>query len=282
MTQTQSTTVSEKDYLKTLAKGLQLIKSFDGVPQMTLSEVAKVNDLSRAAARRHLHTLRHLGYVAQIGDKFQLSPKILDIGHSFLSSLSFAEVLSPFMNDLSHKLNRPCSAAILDGHEIVYVSHIGRTEIISINLTVGSRLPAYATSIGQVLLGGLSDEALQEFLEEGDFPRLTSYTITDKDELRNAVIKAREDGYALVDQQFEIGLRSVSVPVRGHTGEIVCAISVSRFNENISPEESTRMYLPTMLETTAKLNSVIASIKHDWLPAHHTMRMSGSGLSTGR
>jgi len=282
MTQTNSTPASEKDFLKTLAKGLQLIKSFDGVPQMTLSEVAKVNDLSRAAARRHLHTLRHLGYMVQIGDKFQLTPKILDIGYSFLSCLSFTELLSPFMNDLSYKLNRPCSAAILDGDEIVYVSHIGRSEIISINLTVGSRLPAYATSIGQVLLGGLSDEALQEFLDESDFPRLTSYTITDKDELRNAVIKAREDGYSQIDQQFEIGLRSVAVPVIGHRGEIVCALSVSRFNETVSPEESTRMYLPTMLETTALLNSAIANIRQDWRPQHYTTQMPGSGRSAGR
>jgi len=270
MSDTNNTNVAEKDYLKTLAKGLQLIKSFDGVSRMTLSEVAKMNDLSRATARRHLHTLRHLGYVTQIGDKFQLTPKILDIGHSFLSSLSFAEVLSPFMNDLSHKLKRPCSAAILDGNEIVYVSHIGRTEIISINITVGFRLPAYATSIGQVLLGGLSDEALDEFLEENEFPHLTAHTITDKDALRKTIVKARENGFALVDQQFELGLRSVAAPIKGHTGEIVCALSVSRFNENVGPEESTRMYLPAMLETTAKLSSVIASIRSDWRPEHYT------------
>ena len=270
------TPVSEKDFLKTLAKGLELIKSFDGVAPMTLSEVAKANNLSRAAARRHLHTLRHLGYMTQIGDKFQLTPKILDIGHSYLSSLNFAEVLAPFMIELSHSLNRPCSAAILDGDEIVFVLHIGRAEFISINLTVGSRLQAYATSIGQVLLSGLQDEELEEFLKERTFPRLTSFTITDKDELRKAIKKVRVDGYALVDQQLEMGLRSVAVPLRSRTGKIVCAISVSRFNEDVSPEESTGAYLPAMLETAEKINSVIANIKRDWHPNHHTLKMTGS------
>ncbi len=269
------TTVPEKDYLKTLAKGLELIKSFDGVAPMTLSEVAKVNSLSRATARRHLHTLRHLGYMTQVGDRFQLTPKILDIGHSYLSSLNFAEVLTPFMIELSHQLNRPCSAAILDGNEIVYVLHIGRAEFISINLTVGSRLPAYATSIGQVLLSGLPDEELEEFLKEGSFPRLTSFTITDKDELRKAIRKARVDGHALVDQQLEMGLRSVGVPLRSRMGKFVCGISVSRFNEDVSAEESTRRYLPAMLETAEKMNSVIANFKRDWHPEHLTQAMVG-------
>ena len=271
------TTVREKDYLKTLAQGLELIKSFDGVAPMTLSEVAKVNNLSRAAARRHLHTLRHLGYMMQRGDRFLLTPKILAIGHSFLSSLSFAGVLTPFLNDLSHKLQRPCSAAILDGNEIVYVLHIGRAEFISINVTVGSRLPAYATSIGQVLLGGLPDEELEEFLEEESFPKLTAFTITDKDDLREAIKKARADGYALVDQQLESGLRAIAVPVRGQTGKIVCAITVSRFNEDVSPQESSEMYLPPMLETAEKITSVIADVKEDWHSEHLTPIMAGGG-----
>lgn len=268
------TPISDKDYLKTLAKGLELVKSFDGVAPMTLSEVAKVNNLSRAAARRHLHTLRHLGYMTQIGDRFQLTPKILDIGRSYLSSMSFTGVLTPFLNDLSHKLKRPCSAAILDGNEIVYVSHIGRAEFISINITVGSRLAAYATSIGHVLLGGLADEEFEEFLQSEAFPELTAFTITDKDDLRKAIKKARVDGYSLVDQQLEMGLRAVAVPVRGQSGKIVCAIAVSRFNEDVSPQESTEMYLPSMLETAEKVTSVIADVKEDWHTAHLTPLMS--------
>jgi IclR family pca regulon transcriptional regulator len=226
--------VSEKDYLKTLAKGLELIKSFDGVSSMTLSQVADVNKLSRAAARRHLHTLRHLGYMTNDGDKFRLTPKILDIGHSFLASLTFAEVLTPFMNDLSHELTRPCSAAIIDGDEIVYIQHIGRAEFISINLTVGSRLPAYATSIGQCLMSAMSDDELDRFLESHEFKKLTRYTIYDKGKLKDAILKTRARGYAVVDQQLEIGLRSVAVPITGRTGNVICGLSVSRFNENVS------------------------------------------------
>jgi len=268
--------VSEKDYLKTLAKGLELIKSFDSVAPMTLSEVAKVNNLSRAAARRHLHTLRQLGYMMQSGDRFLLTPKILDIGHSYLSSLSFTGVLTPFLNDLSHKLKRPCSAAILDRNAIVYVLHIGRADSISINVTVGSRLPAYATSIGQVLLGGLPDEELEEFLQSETFPKLTEFTITNKEDLRKVIKKARADGYALVDQQLELGLRAIAVPIRGQTGEIVFAIAVSRFNEDVSPQESTEMYLPPMLEMAETFTSVIASLKEDWRTAHLTPLMSVS------
>jgi len=266
-------TQSEKDFLKTLAKGLKVIKSFDGVLSMTLSEVANANDLSRAAARRHLHTLRHLGYVVQIGGKFQLTPKILDLGHSYLSSLNFAEVLSPLMNDLSHALRRPCSAAIQDGYEIVYVQHVGRPEFISINVTVGSRLPAYATSIGQIVLAGLPDEELREFLAKGDFPRLTPYTITDKEQLEAAVLEARQQGYALVDQQLELGLRSLAVPIRDRSGDVVCGLSVSRFNETRSPEETTAQYLPALLDTAEKINVVIAAFGKDWRPKHHTRPM---------
>jgi IclR family pca regulon transcriptional regulator len=255
--------VSEKDYLKTLAKGLELIKSFDGVASMTLSEVADVNKLSRAAARRHLHTLRHLGYMTNDGDQFRLTPKILDIGHSFLASLSFAEVLTPFMNDLSHELNRPCSAAILDGDEIVYIQHIGRAEFISINLTVGSRLPAYATSIGHCLMSALSEEELDGFIDNYDFPRLTRYTITAKEKLKAAVLKTRARGYAMVDQQLEIGLRSVAVPVSGRRGKVICGISVSRFNEEVSAKESTAMYLPAMLDASAKISATLANMNQD-------------------
>lgn len=255
--------VSEKDYLKTLAKGLELIKSFDGIASMTLSEVADVNKLSRATARRHLHTLRHLGYMTNDGDQFRLTPKILDIGHSFLASLSFAKVLTPFMNDLSHQLRRPCSAAILDGDEIVYILHIGRAEFISINLTVGSRLPAYATSIGQCLVAKLSDEELDKFLDQYEFPKRTRYTITDKEKLKAAVLKMRARGYAMVDQQLEIGLRSVAVPVSGCRGNVVCGISVSRFNEDVSVKESTAMYLPALLDASAKIGAMLANMNQD-------------------
>jgi IclR family pca regulon transcriptional regulator len=257
--------VSEKDYLKTLAKGLELIRSFDGVASMTLSEVADINNLSRATARRHLHTLRHLGYMASDGDQFRLTPKILDIGHSFLASLSFAEALTPFMNDLSHQLSRPCSAAILDGDEIVYIQHIGRAEFISINLTVGSRLPAYATSIGHCLIGTLSDEEIDSFLDQYEFPRLTRYTITEKAKLKAVVLKTQTRGYALVDQQLELGLRSLAVPVSGGHGNVICGISVSRFNEDISAKESTVKYLPAMLETSAKIGATLANMNQDFV-----------------
>ena len=255
--------VSEKDYLKTLAKGLDLIKSFDGISSMTLSEVADVNNLSRAAARRHLHTLRHLGYMTNDGDQFRLTPKILDIGHSFLASLTFAEVLTPFMNDLSHELNRPCSAAILDGDEIVYIQHIGRPEFISINLTVGSRLPAYATSIGQCLMSAMPDDELDRFLASYEFPKLTRHTITDKGKLKNAILATRARGYAIVDQQLEIGLRSVAVPITGRRGNVKCGISVSRFNEEVSAKESTANYMPAMLDASAKIGAVLANMNQD-------------------
>jgi IclR family pca regulon transcriptional regulator len=260
---TKNQDISEKDYLKTLAKGLEVIKSFDGARYMTLSQVAAATQLSRAAARRHLHTLRALGYVESDRDQFRLTPKILEIGHTFLESLSFATVLTPYMTELSQTLTRPCSAAILDGNEIVYVQHLGRSEFISINLTVGSRLPAYATSIGQILLSELSDDELNRFLDEEDFPQLTRYTLTDKTELKKAILKARENGYALVRQQLELGLRSLAVPVYGRSGKAVCGISVSRFNEDVSAKESTSMYLPAMLETSKKISGVLATVSSD-------------------
>jgi IclR family pca regulon transcriptional regulator len=252
--------ISEKDYLKTLAKGLEVIKSFEGTTFMTLSQVAAVTQLSRATVRRHLHTLRALGYVESVRDQFRLTPKILEIGHTFLGSLKFTTVLTPYMNELSQRLTRPCSAAILDGSEIVYVQHLGRAEFISINLTVGSRLPAYATSIGQILLAHLPDDELDQFLANEQFPRLTTHTLCDEKELRKAIRKAGKDGYAVVDQQMELGLRSIAVPVYGRNGRAVCGISVSRFNEDISIKESTERYLPAMLEVSAKIGNVLSSV----------------------
>jgi IclR family transcriptional regulator, pca regulon regulatory protein len=254
---TKINAVSEKDFLKTLATGLELINSFDGIAQMTLSEVAAANDLSRAVARRHLLTLMHLGYIEKRLDKFRLTPKILDIGHSYISSLDYASVLTPLMNDLSQKLTRPCSAAVLDGNEIVYIQHLGRSEFISINLTVGSRLPAYATSIGRLLLGGLSDDDLDSFLEKESFPALTRFTLTDKEGLKQAILETRDLGYCIVDQELELGLRSLAVPIQGSSGNMLLGLSISRFNEDVSPEVSTSRNLPVMLDIAKKMSAAV-------------------------
>lgn len=246
--------IGEKDYLKTLAKGLEVILAFDQRESMTLTQVAKQTEISRAAARRHLLTLVHLGYVMVHEDQYRLTPKILDIGRSFLASQNFTEVLTPFLSDLSHELSRPCSAAVLDGEEIVYVLHIGRADFISINLTIGSRLPAFATSVGRVLLAGMADEEIDEFLCEATLTRLTPFTETDPERLKAIILQTRADGYSLVEQELETGLRSLAVPVHGRGGKVVCGFAISRFNEDVSPQQSKSMYLPAMLNTAERIS----------------------------
>ncbi len=252
--------IHDKDFLKTLARGLALITSFE--PQhsaMTVAEVARKNRMSRASARRFLLTLKHLGYVIQVDDRFQLTAKILGLGYLSLASLDFIESITPFMKEVTQKLERSCSAAVLEEGDIVYVARIPyQRNIISVNLQIGSRLPAYATSMGRVLLAELSDEELDRYLAESEFEKLAPHTVTDPEQLKNIILKARRDGYALAEQQLELSLRSLAIPIRNRHGTVLCAINVSMPAETIVAEEAIGSYLPVLRKTAARIEQVLA------------------------
>ncbi len=253
---------NSKDFLKTLDKGLMVIKSFDNEsPRMTLTQVASKTKMSRASARRFLLTLQDLGYVIKVDDSFQLTAKILEIGHQYLSNLNFIEVITPFMREVSRKLFKACSASILDDTDIVYVARIpSQHQILSVNLNIGSRLPAYCTSMGRVLLGNLNEEELNLYFEHAHLISHTSHTVTEVGKLRKLVSLVREDGYCIVNQELEENLCSVAVPVRTHQGEVLCAINVGMPVGKLKVRNITQDYLPVLQEAASKAETILARL----------------------
>ena len=247
------------DFVSSLARGLAVIQAFGSdADRMTLTEVAERTGLTRAAARRFLLTLHQLGFVSYDGKYFALTPKVLSLGFSYLSSLDFWEATRPYMEEVTHALNESCSAAVLDGPDIVYVARsAARHRIMSVVLRVGSRLPAHATSMGHVLLGALGERELQAFCTGTALPRFTSRTITDPAKLQQRVQATRTHGYALVDQELEEGLRSIAVPVCDAKGSPMAAINISTQAARVSKSEMLRAFLPCLKDAATKIGAAI-------------------------
>ena len=251
---------ANKDFLKTLDRGLAVIKSFDGdTPRMTLSEVARKNSMSRASARRFLLTLQSLGYVIKVDYNFQLTAKILEVGHQFLNNLNFIEVITPFLREASRLLYKACSASILNETDIVYIARIpSQHQILSVNLNIGSRLPAYCTSMGRVLLGNLNAQELDAYFKKADLVSLTPHTVTDIKNLHNIIKQTRIDGYSIVNQELEENLCSVAVPICNQQGKVLCAINVGMPVGQLKIEEVTSEYLPVLQEAASRAEAILA------------------------
>jgi IclR family pca regulon transcriptional regulator len=214
------------DYVQSLDRGLAVIRAFDAEhAAMTLSEVAVRAALSRAVARRLLLTLAHLGYVRQQGRQFSLTPRVLELGFSYLSSLSVAMLAQPVMEQVAHSIDESCSLAVLDAYDIVYVQRVPVHKVMTITLGIGARLPAFCTSMGRMLLAGLEHEALDRWLRGLRPQPWTRLTLTDKSALRTTVERARAQGYAYVEQELQEGLCSIAVPVRDGRGQIIAALN---------------------------------------------------------
>ncbi len=216
------------DFVQSLDRGLKVIRAFDAEHRaLGLSEVARAAGLTRAATRRFLLTLVALGYVSSADGRFSLTPRVLELGYAYLSALTLPEVAQPHMETLVDQLNESSSVSVLDDTEIVYVARVPTRRIMSINLAVGTRLPAYATSMGRVLLAGLPADELDARLARIELRPLSPRTITDRDRLRAALDAVREQGWAAVDQELEEGLRSLAVPIHDTAGTVVAALNVS-------------------------------------------------------
>jgi IclR family pca regulon transcriptional regulator len=216
------------DFVQSLERGLMVLRAFDADHrELGLSEVARIAGLTRAAARRFLLTLVSLGYMNQDDGRFSLSPRVLELGYSYLSSLTLPEVAAPHMEALVASVNESSSISVLDGTEIVYVARVPTRRIMSITLAVGTRLPAYATSMGRVLLAALPEATLETRLAQIEMRPLSARTITDPETLRGVLDRVRRQGWAAVDQELEEGLRSLAVPIRDTTGTVVAALNVS-------------------------------------------------------
>jgi IclR family pca regulon transcriptional regulator len=222
---------------------------------MTLSEVAQVTGLTRAAARRFLLTLVDLHYASTDGRSFSLTPRVLELGYHYLSGLGLPEVAAPHLERLVAEVRESASVCVLDGHEIVYVARVPTARIMAVSISVGTRFPAHATSMGRVLLAGLDDAALDTYLQEATLHRLTARTITSSAQLRTEILQVRAQGWAVVNQELEEGLRSVAVPIRDASGHVVGAANVSTHASRTTPAEIRRRLLPPLKEAAERINA---------------------------
>jgi len=246
----------EPYFVQSLERGLAVIRAFDAHhPELTLSEVARICDLTRAAARRFLLTLTDLGYVRTDGRLFSLTPRVLELGYAFLSSLSLPEVAAPHLERLSADVHESSSVSVLDGDDVVYVARVPTRRIMTVTINVGTRFPAYATSMGRVLIAYLPDERVAEYLSRVRLDRLTARTIGSVDDLRTELKRVRERGYAIVDQELEEGLRSMAAPVFDRAGAVTAAVNVSVHASRTSVAAMRDDLLPPLLAAAERITA---------------------------
>lgn len=249
------------EFVQSLERGLAVIRAFDGKrPELGLSEVARETGLTRATARRFLLTLVRLGYVRQDGNRFSLRPRVLELGYSYLSALSLPELAQPHMEALVAQVNESSSIAVLDDTDIVYVVRVPTTRIMSITIAVGTRLPAYPTSMGRVLLAGLDPEVLEERLARLEIRPLTPSTVPDLAALRRELDRVRAQGWARVDQELEQGVRSVAVPIHDVTRTVSAAMNVSVHASRMTMQELRKQVLPRLQQTAAAIEAELGSV----------------------
>jgi IclR family transcriptional regulator, pca regulon regulatory protein len=247
--------IGPKDIIAGLEKGLAVLSLYSqSQDRLTIADAARQAGLSRAAARRVLLTLTHTGYLVTDGKFFTQAPRVLRLSRGYLEAQSIPERVQPVLDRIMQQTGESSSAAILDGDEIVYVARSATRRIMSVGLGVGSRLPSHATSMGRALLAFLPDADQTTFLLRAPFPRLTSRTITDADGLRRELSKIRERGYALVDEELELGLRSIAVPVPEPPGPPLIAVNISVAAAQMSALDMREKLLPVLQAAIKNMN----------------------------
>lgn len=248
-------------YLQSLARGLAVLAALGDTPGgMTLSAVARATGLARATARRSLLTLQELGYAVSDERLFSPLPRVLDLGYAPLSGLSLGEIAAPHLAELVRRVNDSASVAVLEGDDIRYVGRVAASRTVRVHLPPGTRLPAHATSLGRVLLAGLPAAERARWLARVELAPLTGFTLTDRGRLAAELDRIADDGFALVDQELEEGLRSVAVPVRGRGGVVAAAVNVSLHAGRTSAEEARTTVLAALRETAARISADLAVV----------------------
>ena len=250
--------VGNADFVLSLARGLRVIECFEGHTEgRSVAEVAKDAGLSRASVRRLLLTLEMLGYAESSRRIYHLKTRVLKLGLSYLSSTSVIAAAQPVLERITGVLGESASMSMLDGDQIVYVARSAASRVLSVGLSVGSRLPAYCTSMGRVLLAALPQDQLDAYLRNLRPKPYTAKTITDREKLRAVILKARTDGFALVNEELEAGLRALSVSVRNRQNRVVAAINVGAHALRIDQKEMLRRCLPVLRESAASISEIL-------------------------
>ncbi|MDP2782705.1 MULTISPECIES: IclR family transcriptional regulator domain-containing protein [Devosia] len=246
------------EFVEALAKGIGILESFDAThPEMTLSEVARRVGLSPAAARRSLITLQTLGYVGQTERRFHLRPKVLTLGSALFFSAGIGEVLQPDLRELVEQFGDASSIGTLEGEDVIYVAHSSVQRARRATATIGARYPAYATSLGRVLLAGLDDAALDAYLAKVRPVALTSKTVIDVADLRQIILAVRADGYSTTVDQLDYGITALGVAIRGPDGRTVAALNSSGYTGMVTPEKLIEERLPTLLAAASRIGNAI-------------------------
>ncbi|OEC36624.1 IclR family transcriptional regulator [Pseudomonas sp. 1D4] len=247
----------DPNFMTSLARGLAVIHAFqERKRHLTIAQISHRTEIPRAAVRRCLHTLMKLGYVTTDGRTYSLLPKVLTLGHAYLSSTPLAVTAQPILDRLSEQLHEACSMATLEGDEILYIARSATPQrLISVDLSVGSRLPAYCTSMGRILLAALDDAALEDYLEHADLQVKTSRTVCTPDGLRASIDEIRRQGWVIIDQELEMGLRSVAVPLKDSAGQVLAALNVGTHAGRVSRQELENRLLPVLLEASKELST---------------------------
>ncbi|HWR17690.1 MAG TPA: IclR family transcriptional regulator C-terminal domain-containing protein [Terriglobales bacterium] len=247
------------DFMTSLARGLSVIQAFSQHKrQLTVSQISILTGISRAAVRRCLHTLSKLGFAGTHDQQhYYLRPKVLSLGQAYFSSTPLGKVAQPVLDHLSTELSESCSVATLEDFEVFYIARAAVSRIIAIDLRVGSRLPAYCTSMGRVLLAYLRPEEVDAYLARGPFPPRTDRTVVSVAKLKHVLETVRRNEYALVDQELEVGLRSLAVPIRASSGEVVAALNVGCHAQRTSVREMQTAFLPLLRRAATEIGNLI-------------------------
>ncbi|QFU16988.1 IclR family transcriptional regulator domain-containing protein [Microvirga thermotolerans] len=256
--ETEDAATEDRDFVASLEKGLAVIEAFDADrPRLTLTDVAKLTGITRAAARRYLKTLTKLNYADFDGRYFSLSPRILRLGYAYLASSSLSMRLQPFLERISAETGESSSAAILDGDDIVYIARSATQRIMSVSLGVGTRLPAYCTSLGRAILAFQPEKALEAYLKRVRLEPRTPYTITRKQDLRAALETVRAEGCAVINEELELGLRSIAVPLVQANGTVRVALNIGTQAARVPASEMKTRFLPPLLEAAETLRRIL-------------------------
>jgi IclR family pca regulon transcriptional regulator len=250
---------SDPNYMTSLARGLAVICAFsERRRSLTMLQISEITGLSRASVRRCLYTLSKLGYVSTGPRAFNLEPKILELGHAYLSSTPLAPAAQPILDRLCEAVHESCSVSVLNGSDILYVARAStNVRLLSVDLGVGSRLPAYCTSMGRVLLAFQPEASLREYLVHAKLDAHTRRTITSKAKLLQELADIRKKGYAVVDQELEIGLRSIAVPVRQRSGSVIAAMNVGTQAARVSLGELRAKIYPQLCAAALRLSALL-------------------------
>ena len=246
--------MTDPSFMTSLARGLAVVQAFsDSRKPQTIANISQKTGIPRAAVRRCLHTLRELGYVDAELNNFSLRPKVLTLGYSYLSSTPLTVSAQPYLNDISRTLNESSSMAVLEDGEVLYVARAATSRVMSVALNTGSRLPAYCTSLGRVMLAHLPPDELERYLAKTKLRAMTENTVVNQKRLREILADVRRDGYAINDEELELGLRSIAVPVRGASGQVLAALNVGAQAARVSVKQLEKEFLPVLLRGAQEL-----------------------------